>query len=286
VSKLKSLGTPFYSLSVPQLAVMLLGFALSGLAYGRATRGMNRLETFTLSALALLLIYAVFPAGQGNTAIDVRWLLPATLLPFCASGVVTSRGRQALIWVPLVASVGHALVLVPHFARIERDLAAYDQVLSAVPRGGNLLHFVADSGRHGRPLVLRSHAQWYAIRSGGRVSWLFVAEGFSPQTRPNEHFAHFREPTRLYVPVERWKRADGFSIRRPAGGHWYDIIIENGWPEYSGVDRERIAREYDYVVVAGRDPSIRALVPAGVVLVKEVDGIAAFATGRAARRSP
>ena len=151
------------------------------------------------------------------------------------------------------------------------------------PPSGRLLPLVADSARHGRPLVLRSYGHWYMIRQGGRVPWLFVAEGFGGEANPNEHFAHFREPRRMYIPTERWRRAESFAIRVPRGGHWYDIIFENGWPEYLDADPERIRREYDYVLVAGRDPAVRALVPQGATLLREVDGIAVFATGRSPR---
>jgi hypothetical protein len=295
-SKLKKLVTPFYSLSVPQVAVLLLGFVCTGLAYLRATRGLRRLETFTISAVTLLVIYFVFPPGRGETigGFDVRWLLPAVLLGFCASGAAPVRGRvrgrvrraEAWLWVPFSASVVHGLVMVPHLARVDRDLRAYDTVLAALPPNGRLLPLVADSARHGRPLVLRSYGHWYMIRQGGRVPWMFVAEGFSEDAKPNEHFAHFREPRRLYVPTERWKRAETFAIRRTREGHWYDIIFENGWPEYQNGDRDRIAREYDFVLVAGRDPAVRALVPDGATLLREVDGIAVYATGRGTARTP
>ncbi len=282
LSKLKKLATPLYSLSVFQLATLLLGFLLSGVAYLHATRGLKRRETFTLSALALLAIYFGFPPGRGEAigGYDIRWLLPALVLPFCASGQVRPLGRpDALLWVPFVATLLHGFLMVPHLARIDQDLRAYDRALSAIPPGGRLLPFVADSARHGRPLVLRSYAQWYMIRKGGRVPWLFVAEGY-PGSKPNEHFAHFREPNQLYTPKERWRRAENFAIRIPEHGHWYDIIFENGWPEYLEVDRDRIAREYDYVLVAGRDPRVRALVPDNATLLEEVDGIAVYTTGR------
>jgi hypothetical protein len=285
LSKLKKLATPFYSLSVPQLATLLLGFVLSGVAYLKATPGLRRLETFTLSSLALVVIYFGFPPGRGEAigGFDVRWLLPALLLGFCAPGSPGGRRADRLLWIPFAASLVHALVMIPHLGRIERDLRAYDSVLAALPPNGRLLPLVADSARHGRPLVLRSYGHWYMIRQGGRVPWMFVAEGFSADAKPNEHFAHFREPRRLYTPTERWRRAESFAIRWPASGRWYDIIFENGWPEYRNVDRDRIAREYDYVLVAGRDPVVRALVPDGATLLKEVDSIAVYATGRGSR---
>jgi hypothetical protein len=282
LSKIKKLATPFYSLSVPQMATMMLGFALTGVAFLRATRGVRRVETFTLSALVLLVVYFAFPPGRGETigGFDIRWLFPALLLAFCVSGPALPRRAGPLLAIPFAASLVHALVMIPHLGRIERDLRAYDAVLDAVPPNGTLLPLTADSARHGRPLVLRSYAQWYMIRQGGRVPWLFVAEGFSSDSKPNEHFAHFREPRRLYTPTERWRRAETFAIRVPEHGHWYDVIFENGWPAYVTADEERIAREYDYVLVAGRDPVVRSLVPPGATLLKEVDGIAAYATGR------
>jgi hypothetical protein len=291
LSKVKNLLTPFYSLSAPQLAVMLLGFVASALAYQRATRGLKRLETFTVSALVLLAIYFVFPMDRGNTGpIDARWLLPAALLPFCAAGTLPTRA-PSLLWIPFAASLVHAAVMAPHLRRVDRDLRAYERAIALLPPGGTLLTLVADSARHGRPLVLRGYGHRYTIRSGGRVPGLYVAEGYSPESTPNEQFAHFREPARLYFPEERWKRAAGVGLRRPTDGHWYDVIIEDGYPEYIGVDRTRIAREYDYIIVAGRDPAVRALVPAGAKLMGVVSTFAVFATGRPAgqvspRKSP
>ena len=65
-TKLLKLVTPLYGLSIPQLAVLLLGFVLTAVAYLKATRGLRRLETFTLSAIALVGIYFVFPPGRGE----------------------------------------------------------------------------------------------------------------------------------------------------------------------------------------------------------------------------
>ena len=288
-SKLKKLGAPFYTLSVPQFAVLVVGYAVTVWAYLRTTRGVRRLETFTVSAVALVVIYFGFPPGRGDAigGFDIRWLLPALLLGLCAPGAARdSRAGRRLLWVPLAASLIHAVVMVPHLSRVDRDLRAYDAVLGALPPQGRLLPLVADSARHGRPLVLRSYGHWYMIRGEGRVPWMFVAEGFGKNAKPNEHFAHFREPHPLYVPTERWRRAARFAIRVPRGGPWHDIIFENGWPEYLDADRERIRQEYDYVLVAGRDPAVRALVPPGATLLKEVDGIAVFATGRSRRRPP
>ena len=119
------------------------------------------------------------------------------------------------------------------------------------------------------------------------MSGLIVAEGYAPDATPNEHFAHFREPHRLYFPAEGWRKATGLAIRRPSHAHWSEVIIENGQPEYSNVDRDRIAREYDFVLVAGRDPTVRSLVPPGATLLGEPGGMAVYATdnGPAKRRA-
>ena len=194
---------PFYSLSIPQMAVLFLGFVLTGVAYLKATRGLRRLETFTLSAIALVGIYFLFPPGRGDAigGFDIRWLLPGLLIGFCAAGATRVRGSESWLWVPFTATVIHALVMVPHLANVDRDMRAYDSVLSVLPPNGRLLPLVADSARHGRVLVLRSYGHWYMIRQGGRVPWMFVAEGFAEDAKPNEHFAHFREPHRLYAPT-------------------------------------------------------------------------------------
>jgi hypothetical protein len=281
-SKLMKLMMPFYSLSIPQMVVLFLGFVATGVAYLKATTGLRRLETFTLSAVALVAIYFVFPPGRGDAigGFDIRWLLPGLLIGFCAAGSTKVSGAATWLWVPFSATVIHALVMVPHLGKVDRAMRAYDSVLSVLPANGRLLPLVADSARHGRVLVLRSYGHWYMIRQGGRVPWMFVAEGFAEDAKPNEHFAHFREPHRLYAPTERWQRAETFAIRRPKDGHWYDIIFENGRPQYHDADRDRLAREYDFVLVEGRDPAVRVLVPDGAKLLKEVDGIAAYVTRR------
>jgi hypothetical protein len=278
-SKLKNLAAPFYSLSVAQATILLLGYVASAAAYWRATRGAKRTDVFTLTALALLGIYFVFPEGKATGSIDVRWLLPAAILPFCAPSRLDALRSRSLWWIPAAWSLVYAAVLVPHIDRLDRQLGSYDRALSLIPPCGTLLPLIADSARNGRSIIYRSYAQWYMIRSGGRVAGLIVAEGYSPDATPNEYFAHFREPQRLYFPEEGWRKASGFAIRRPSHGHWTDVIIENGQTEYANVDRDRIAREYDFVLVEGRDPAVRKLVPPGARLLGEPGGMAVYATG-------
>lgn len=278
-SKLKNLAAPFYSLSVVQVVVLLSGYAASAAAYWRATHGAKRTDAFTLAALALLGMYFVFPAGHATGSIDVRWLLPAAILPFCAPSRMDAPRGRSLWWIPAGGSLVYAAVLVPHIDSIDRQLGSYDRALSLIPPCGTLLPLIADSARNGRSIVYRSYAQWYMIRSGGRVPGLFVAEGYGPDAVPNEHFAHFREPRQLYFPAEGWRKATGFALRRPSSGHWSEAIIENGQAEYANVDRDRIAREYDFVLVAGGDPAVRKLVPPGATLLGEPGGMAVYATG-------
>ena len=278
-SKLKNLAAPFYSLSVAQVTVLLLGYVASAAAYWRATHGAKRTDAFTLAALALLGIYFVFPAGKATGSIDVRWLLPAAILPFCAPSRSDALRGRSLWWIPAAGSLVYSAVLVSHIDRIDRQLGSYDRALSLIPPCGTLLPLIADSARNGRSIIYRSYAQWYMIRSGGRVAGLIVAEGYAPDATPNPHFAHFREPQRLYFPAESWRKATGVVIRRPPHGHWSEVIVENGQPEYSNVDRDRIAREYDFVLVAGRDPTVRSLVPPGATLLGEPGGMAVYATG-------
>lgn len=239
-SKLLALATPFYSLSVAQLATMLAAYGTALACYvGRQGRAAAR-HPLTLAALALFALYVAWPMKIAAVrAVDARWLLPAYLLLFCgAARPERAPGRRALAAVAALV-VLHAGVVWTLGRRIDRDLDAFDRALARVPDTARVLPLVTAVERYGtRVAPYRHYAQWHLVRGGGRVAGLFAANGLFDDGYPYSHLAHVRERTRAYYPPENW----GVRVFTPLP-----------WP--------RIRRDFDYVVLAGDDdPRVRALV--------------------------
>lgn len=240
VEKVRALAAPFYAFSLTQMAVMGAGYAAALAGFVLANRGRLRLDAFVVAAAAFVALFVVFPRtipAAGD--IDVRWLLPAYLLPFCMAGAA-ERGRQRGALVALLAAcLLHAGVVHRSAVAIDRELAAFDAVLAQLPAGSRVLPLVADGRRHGRVSPYLHYAHWHTVARDGRVPALFSLVGTREGDLPYKHFAHFRARRQLYFPRNDW-----------------------GTRDFSPLDWTRIAADYDFIVQAGDDHRVRAYLSA------------------------
>jgi len=167
----------------------------------------------------------------------MRWLLPAILLPFCATAAGPVAPQRILLVIPFTAVLVHA-AFVQHAATvIDGELAEYRQVLDAVPAGARTLAVDRGAAVAAAAVAVPSLRALHTIDGGGRVSGLLTEENrydTNPPALSHKFFGHFREPTILYYPDERWGTERIFPL---------------DWP--------RIATDYDYVIEAGADPRTR-----------------------------
>ncbi len=255
--KTRNIFAPFYVYSVPQAALMFAVYALAVGLFVRANAPLVWRSTWGAAIGAFALLYVTFPVmGTGGGYLDMRWLVPAYLLVFClaaAAKAPTTRGLAALVGGSLLSTA----VLFVTIVRINRVLGDYAAVLAALPPGRTVFPIVADDRSFGgRVIPYRHFAFWYEIERGGRVPALFNYGGDGGGAEVNWFMPYFNEPSHLYAPPIGWF----------GGG-----IVQLGpldWP--------RIAREYDYVVVAGTDPAMRADVAAHARPLSHLGNVAVY----------
>jgi hypothetical protein len=238
-NKLANLASPFYALSYVQMRTMASGYALSLVAFLAVNRRTLRPDVMLWSAATFVALFLVFPYRvDGAGFVDMRWLLPAILLPFCATATGPVPRQRALLAIPFLAVLAHAAVVHRAATRFDAELTVYRQVLDAVPPTARLLPLIAEPQPQSRLSAFRHFALWHTIDGGGRVPGLLTEEeryDTNPPSRPHKFFGHFREPVILYYPDERW-----------------------GTDRFFPLDWQRIATDYDYVIAVGADPRARA----------------------------
>jgi hypothetical protein len=242
-SKVANLASPFYSLSKVQMVVMAGGYLASLATFLIVNRRTLRADALLGSAVAFLVLYVVFPYSvDGAGFVDIRWILPAILLPFSATATGPIPAQRAWLLVPFTMAIVHAGLILSEGKQLDRNLEAYRRVLQAVPPEARLLPLVADGKRHGRVDPYRHFAMWHTIEDGGRVAGLLVEEeqfDSNPPRLLHKFFGHFQEPVHLYYPDEHW-----------------------GTDSMSVLDWHRITRDFDYIVVAGDNPAARSAIAA------------------------
>lgn len=232
LSQLKNLASPFLVFSVPQLVVVSGGYLLAviGLLAHRRKRGW--LEPFTVSAAVFLVLYVVSPRTWN---IDLRWLPPAYLLPFCGPST-RPRPHWRLISVLFAFCVAHALTVAGYARLIRRELQEFDVALAQLPAGSRVLPLVSDHRRF-RVRPYYHYALWHTIRTSGQVGGLFSRDGTREDDGTYTHLSHFKLRHVPYFPVYDW----GTTLFQP-------------------LDCRKVERDYDYVLQAGRDSEARALI--------------------------
>ena len=250
-SKIRNLFTPFYVFGYGQAIVATATYALALGLFLRTNPRPSLKTTWGLSVLAFLALYLIFPANlPGAGYLDMRWLVPALLLPFVLAGREAKAPSLSAVMALLVACLVNTVILARSDHAIDHELDDYAAALNQLPPAKNVLPLVADDLRWGpRVLPYRHFAFWYQIERGGREPGLFgwPKESFMP---------YFEETGSLYDP-QGWD-----------GGR-----VEGREP----LDWERILAQYDYVIVAGPDPRVRQEVSAHTQVAYSVGEISVYA---------
>jgi hypothetical protein len=255
--KLRNVLTPFFAFTYPEMAVTLGGYLVGVWFFLRENGRNQRWNTLLWSSLAFAGLYAIFPANTPGTGyLDARWLLPMFLLPFAA---VVGGGRPPTAvasWVLVACAWLNAAVTWQVTRPIDRELDDYATVLDQIPPGHHLLPIVADDRRHGlRIFPYRHFAFWYMIERGGRVPVLFNYAGDGGGAPRQSFMSHFIEIGHLYTLSPSW-----------------------GTTEFTPLDWMRVNHDYDYIVVAGRDPRVLDQVTPHARQVTRVGDITLFQT--------
>jgi hypothetical protein len=214
---------------------MAVAYAAVLAAFVAANRRTLRLDTFAVAALVCFGLFVVFPrdvGGAGGT--DLRWLLPAYLLPFCGTASVPVGPQRRALGVAFVACLIHAGTVSRYARRMDVQLDAYDRALAHVPAYARLLPVRDDKRTSPRVGPYDQYAFWHIIDKCGEVPGLWSKTGPGRGAPPIAHFRHFATITHTYQPPDFWTEAEPMRL---------------DWP--------RIAREYDYLIGAVRNPRVR-----------------------------
>jgi len=232
LSQLKNLASPFLVFTVPQLVVVSGGYLLAVIALLARRRERGWVEPFTVSAVVFLVLYLLSPRTWN---IDLRWLPPAYLLPFCGPSSQPKPNRR-LIGVLFAFCMAHALTVAWYARIIRHELHEFDLALARLPAGSRVLPLVSDHRRF-RVRPYYHYALWHTIRTSGQVGGLFSRDGTRENDGTYTHLSHFELRHVPYFPVYDW----GTTLFQP-------------------LDCPKVKRDYDYVLQAGRDSQARALI--------------------------
>jgi hypothetical protein len=202
-------------------------------------------------------LYAIFPLiGTGGGYVDMRWLIPAYLLAFCAAGAAATGPSMRGLALLFAGSVISSAVLVPTVWRVDRYLGDYSALLDQLPAGKSVFPIIADDKRFGgRVIPYRHFAFWYTIRQGGHVPSLFDYSGDGMES--NWFMPYFDDTVHRYAA--------------PIG--WF-----GGGGRLAPLDWARVDAENDYIIVAGQDTVMRAAVAAHAHEMTHVGEVALYGT--------
>ena len=221
-SKIAALGAPFYSFSLTQAAIMAASYLVMLLIFILLYGKTIWKDPFFLASLMFFFLFLVFPNIVGGaTATDIRWLVPAYILPFCCAGEPRSHLLHSpfLLVFAFCLCIVNAAVIFSWTVKIERELDDFDAALSELPAGSRVLPLIFTKETYPRVTPYEQYALWHVIRGRGAVPglWSFIA---SRDGQKLPHMQHF------------------VTSRR------YD-------PEVPGeLDWRRISGEYDFIIVA------------------------------------
>jgi hypothetical protein len=235
-SKLLGFVSAFYVFSLKQATLTAASYGALLLIF-LAKHGTRPLrDPFFIAAALLTLLYLVFPLafGPGVSDTDRRWLLLAYYLPFCLVAPKARPERLGILALALLLCLTNTAVVATGIIAIDRQLDDYDAVLRQIPRGSRLLELVTPTGDYTRVSVYGEYGFWHIIRNGGRIStiWSFdMGDRGHPVHLP--HLRHFVANWRPYT-----------------------------WDGTAPLDWQRIAADYDYIVLVSEDEALRAEVRA------------------------
>lgn len=246
-SKLLGLVSAFYISSVKQAAFTALAFGSLLLIFlARNGRRLHR-DPFFIAAVLSTLLYLVSPLviGSGFSDIDRRWLLLAYYLPFCLFAPNARPEHPAILLFAFFLCLINTAIIAADVKAIDYKLDDYDTVLRETPRGTRLLPLVISTGDHNRFDLYGQYGAWHTIRNDGRVPGIWSSDD-------GTHLQHF---------VRHW--------------HPYNPYTVEG---LSPLDWERIAADYDYIILVTKDAALREEVrahtkpefTAGIVRLYEV----------------
>jgi hypothetical protein len=229
-SKVQGFGGPLWVFSLKQatLTATIYGILLL-IFFTKHIRSPLR-DPFFIAAGLFTLLYIVFPTGVGPGAPDTdgRWLALAYYLPFCLVAANASPESPKILALALFLCLINTAVIANGVITIDRELDDYDAVLRQIPRGSRLLGLANFPGRVD---VYGQYGFWHLIRNDGHVSriWSYdMGDREHPVHLP--HLQHFIANWRPYT----WVNNDGKTL-----------------------DWQRIATEYDYIVLVSQDKALR-----------------------------
>ncbi len=261
--KLRNVFSVFYVFSLGQMAITMAVYGGMVLAFLVVNRRLlahrRRVSVFFLAALACLVLFICFPAGTPGTGyLDMRWLPPLFLWPFCAAEALGAAPSRTVTALMLAGCLLHDAVIARSVGTIEHELANYRAVLAQVPSGSRVLPIVADGERHGvRVFPYRHFVFWFVIEHGGRAPGLFNGSGEGNGRPAHGFLMHFVERNHLYEPADQW-----------------------GLTDFAPLDWRQIGHDYDYIVEAGANPRATRLLGEGARPVKRVGDVTLFRVER------
>jgi hypothetical protein len=253
--KLRNFLTPFFVFSYPQMAVTVGAYIIAVVLFWRTNRPLRRWNTLAWAVTAFAALYIIFPSNTPGTGfLDARWLLPMYLLVFAAAWHGGRRPSTAVGLTLVACALINAATIWRATRQVDRELDDYAAVLNGLPPGRRLLPLEADSLRHGlRISPYRHFAFWYTINRNGRVPSLFSYSGDGGDAPRQTFLSHFTELDHLYTLPPEW-----------------------GTTVFTPLDWTAIDRDYDYIVVAGRDPRVLDMVEPHARALTRVGDITVF----------
>jgi hypothetical protein len=151
---------------------------------------------------------------SATTATDIRWLVPAYILPFCCAG----KPRSHLLHSPFLLvfafclCIVNAAVIFSWTVTIDRELDDFDAALREMPAGSRVLPLIFMKAAYPRVTPYDQYAFWYVIRAHGAVHGLWSLIASHDGEAPLPHMQHFVAARRYYpeVPGELdWRHISG-----------------------------------------------------------------------------
>jgi hypothetical protein len=222
--KIEGFGGQFWVFSLKQAVFTAASYgALLLIFLIKHTRQPLR-DPFFIAAGLCVFLYLVFPVNFG---MDFRWLLFGYYLPFCLVAANASPESPKILAFALLLCLINTSVIANGVITIDPELDNYDAVLRQIPRGSRLLEL---ANRPRRVDVYGQYAFWHLIRNDGRVSRIW------------SYFENGNHKTPFYHPQLRHFTAD-----------WRPYI----WDGVKPLDWQRIAADYDYIVLITEDKALR-----------------------------